>query len=175
VWSGTARFSTTARKRETRRLRSASPSKAESFYRPDREDYLPQKKSKRTIFFGSYVFPKFESEHADLVLWPKTPFSAPARHGVQNYNRHVARGWESKSVEAQQAEAGAQPGKRSKRMSASESALLRETESLRLCRQRVIQQMQVSQNPRHRAVLEQALADLDTKLKALEQSNPEIP
>jgi hypothetical protein len=80
----------------------------------------------------------------------------------------VARGWESKSVEAQQTEANDQSNKkRSKKMSAAEAALLREKESLRLSRQRVVQQLQVSQNPRHRAVLEQALADLEERLRAL--------
>jgi hypothetical protein len=80
----------------------------------------------------------------------------------------VARGWESKSVEAQQTEASDQSNKkRPKKMSAAEAALLREKESLRLSRQRVLQQLQVSQNPRHRIVLEQALADLEARLKAL--------
>jgi hypothetical protein len=82
----------------------------------------------------------------------------------------VARGWESKSVEAQQAEAGNQSNeKRSKKMSAAEAALLREKESLRLSRQRVVQQLQVSQNPRHRTVLEQALAELEARLSALDK------
>jgi hypothetical protein len=84
----------------------------------------------------------------------------------------VARGWESKSVEAQQAEAIGQSNqstnKRSRKMTAAEANLLREKENLRLARQRVMQQLQVSQNPRHRSVLEQALADLDAKLKSLE-------
>jgi hypothetical protein len=87
-----------------------------------------------------------------------------------NYNQSVARGWESKSVEAQQAEASqASSEKRSKKMSAGDAARLREKESLRLSRQRVLQQIQVSQNPRHRVALEQALSDLDAKLKAIEE------
>jgi hypothetical protein len=82
----------------------------------------------------------------------------------------VARGWESKSVEAQQADAGAESNKQhSRKMSATEAALVREKESLRLSRQRVIQQLQVSQNPRHRAVLEQALAELEARLSALDK------
>ena len=85
-----------------------------------------------------------------------------------NYNHDVARGWESKSVEAQQADAGAESKKPAKRMSEAEAARVREKESLRLSRQRVMQQLGVSQNPRHRSGLEQALADLDAKLKALE-------
>jgi len=53
-------------------------------------------------------------------------------------------------------------------MSADEAARSREKESLRLSRQRVLQQLEVSQNPRHRKMLEDSLADLDQKLKKLQ-------
>jgi hypothetical protein len=76
----------------------------------------------------------------------------------------VARGWESKSVEAQQAEANDKSAKLRPAMSADEAARWREKESLRLARQRVLQQLEVSQNPRHRKLLEDALTDLDEKL-----------
>jgi len=76
----------------------------------------------------------------------------------------VARGWESKSVEAQQAEANDKSANLRPAMSADEAARWRERESLRLARQRVLQQLEVSQNPRHRKLLEDALADLDEKL-----------
>jgi len=52
---------------------------------------------------------------------------------AQNYNLPVARGWESKSVEAQQAESSEKPAKRRDPMSAEEAARWREKESLR-CR-----------------------------------------
>jgi len=77
----------------------------------------------------------------------------------------MARGWESKSVEAQQAEASEKPAQLHPPMSAEEAARWREKESLRLARQRVLQQLEASQNPRHRKVLEDSLADLDEKLK----------
>jgi len=77
----------------------------------------------------------------------------------------VARGWESKSVEAQQAEADDKSAKRRPPMSSEEAARWREEESLRLSRQRVLQQLETSQNPRYRTLLEDALADLDKKLK----------
>lgn len=83
------------------------------------------------------------------------------------YNDRMARGWESKSVEAQQAEANDKPARSQARMSAEDAARWREKESLRLSRQRVLQQMQVTQNPRHRKLLEDALADLDQKLSRL--------
>jgi hypothetical protein len=76
----------------------------------------------------------------------------------------MARGWESKSVEAQQAEASDKSAKPRPRLSAEDAARWREKESLRLSRQRVLQQLEVSQNPRHRKLLEDTLADLDAKL-----------
>lgn len=76
----------------------------------------------------------------------------------------VARGWESKSVEAQQAEAGEKSAKPRPKMSPQEAAVWREKENLRLARQRVLQQLEASQNLRHRKLLEDALADLDEKL-----------
>lgn len=76
----------------------------------------------------------------------------------------MARGWESKSVEAQQAEAGEKSAKPRPPMSAEEAARFREKESLRLSRQRVLQQLDASTNPRHRKMLQDSLADLDQKL-----------
>jgi hypothetical protein len=77
----------------------------------------------------------------------------------------VARGWESKSVEAQQADASEKSSKRPAPMSAEEAARWREKESLRLSRQRVLQQLEAAQNPRHRNLLKDTLADLEEKLK----------
>jgi hypothetical protein len=85
----------------------------------------------------------------------------------------MARGWESKSVEAQQAEAGAEPAKSRPPMSAAEAARSRDKETLRLARQRVLQQLESSQNPRHRQLLQDELFDLDEKLSRLE-SGPAV-
>jgi hypothetical protein len=76
----------------------------------------------------------------------------------------VARGWESKSVEAQQAEALEQPSQHRPPMSQEEAARWREQESLRLSRQRVLQQLEASSNARHRKILQDSLAALDEKL-----------
>jgi hypothetical protein len=93
---------------------------------------------------------------------------AAAKNGAaENYNHPVARGWESKSVEAQQAEASDKSDKLRPSMSPDEAARWREKESLRLSRQRVLQQMEASQNSRHRKLLEDSLADLDEKLRSL--------
>jgi hypothetical protein len=67
-------------------------------------------------------------------------------------------------VEAQQAEAGEKSSQPRPKMSAEEAAVFREKENLRLARQRVRQQLAASSDPRHRKLLEDALADLDEKL-----------
>lgn len=76
----------------------------------------------------------------------------------------MARGWESKSVEAQQAEASDKTPKSRPRLTAEAAARHRERENLRLSRQRVLQQLESSQNPRLRKLLEDELAALDEKL-----------
>lgn len=84
---------------------------------------------------------------------------------TKNYNGCMARGWESKSVEAQQAEASEKPSEFRQAMSADEAARWREKENLRLSRQSVLHELEVSQSPRHRKQLEDALTDLDEKLR----------
>ena len=76
----------------------------------------------------------------------------------------MARGWESKSVEAQQDEARDKSTQHRPAMSPEEAARWREKESLRLSRKRVLQQLESATNSRHRKLLEEALADLDRKL-----------
>lgn len=77
----------------------------------------------------------------------------------------MARGWESKSVEAQQAQASDKARTPRPKMTPEEAARWREKERLRLSRQTVLQQLEVCQNPRHRKLLEDSLATLDAKLK----------
>jgi len=81
----------------------------------------------------------------------------------------MARGWESKSVEAQQDEAAQEPSKSRIKLSPEQAARSREKENLRLSRQRVMQQIESSQNMRHRKILEGALAELDQKLSHFEE------
>ena len=76
----------------------------------------------------------------------------------------MARGWESKSVEAQQTEALEKSNSARRPLSREEAASVRERETLRLARQRLLQQINSTQNPRHRKLLEDSLADLDKKL-----------
>jgi hypothetical protein len=79
-------------------------------------------------------------------------------------NNEMARGWESKSVEAQQAEASEKAASSRSRLSPEEAANQRQREVLRLSRQRIIRQLATVQNPHHRKMLQDALADLDQKL-----------
>ncbi len=78
----------------------------------------------------------------------------------------MARGWESKAVEEQQAMAssrsaddGAPP------LSAEEAAAASRIASLKLARARMLADLQQACRPAHRAMLEAALADLEAELR----------
>ena len=86
---------------------------------------------------------------------------------LESYNPSMARGWESKSVEAQQDEAAEKATSGKPHLTREEAERLREREALRLSLQSVVQRLQRSQDPRHRAMLEEALADLQRKLESL--------
>jgi len=77
----------------------------------------------------------------------------------------MARGWESKSVEAQQAEVLDKSGPVRSRLTPEAAARARHQETLRLSRQRVLQQLERVMNPRHRQILQDELSALDDKLK----------
>jgi hypothetical protein len=79
----------------------------------------------------------------------------------------MARGWESKSVEAQQDEAAGRTTPDNPHLTREEIGQMRERETLRLSLQSVTQQLERSRDPRHRALLEKALADLQSKLQSL--------
>ncbi|MCU1270727.1 MAG: hypothetical protein JWN74_2021 [Acidobacteriaceae bacterium] len=79
----------------------------------------------------------------------------------------MARGWESKSVEQQQeslsSSASAQPLR--KQLTPKQITEQQRRDGLQLSRQHILQQLEVSSNPQHRAMLEAALAELDAQLK----------
>jgi hypothetical protein len=79
----------------------------------------------------------------------------------------MARGWESKSVEAQQYDAEEKVREPRPKLTAEAAARAREREIVRLARQRVLQQLDKTENPRHRSLLQEELADLDQKLAAI--------
>ncbi len=78
----------------------------------------------------------------------------------------MARGWESKSVEAQMESAEDKPTGRP--LSAEEAARQRDRESLRLARARVLQQLEIAREPRYVKLLQDALGDLDARLSKLQ-------
>jgi hypothetical protein len=78
----------------------------------------------------------------------------------------MARGWESKSVEEQQAAAAA-PAEPKQPLTPQQIAHKRQQESIQLARHRTLQQLLSARNPRHQQMLENALADLDAKLARL--------
>jgi hypothetical protein len=82
----------------------------------------------------------------------------------------MARGWESKSVEAQQAEAAEGRSEPKPRRSPLEVHQLHRLQGLQLSRRRVLHQIEAAQNPRHRDMLLHALAELDRQIQALESS-----
>ena len=79
----------------------------------------------------------------------------------------MARGWESKAVEQQQAEAANVVTSRAHPLTPEEAAMARERAGLQLSRQRVVQQLERARNASHREMLERALADLDDRLSRL--------
>jgi hypothetical protein len=79
----------------------------------------------------------------------------------------MARGWESKSVEALQADAADKGNSGRTRLSPAEAARAREKEGLRLSRQSVVRQLESATATLHRKLLQDALADLDRKLREL--------
>jgi hypothetical protein len=82
----------------------------------------------------------------------------------------MARGWESKSVEAQIDLAGAGLPSRSaeiKLIDPARLAAIRKKENIVLSRTRVIHDLESARNPRYKAVLTKALADLDAQLSTI--------
>ena len=80
----------------------------------------------------------------------------------------MARGWESKSVEDQIDMAEARSANaRAKVLSEEAIGVIRKKESILMSRTRVVRDIESAQNPRYRAVLTKALADLDAQLSTL--------
>jgi hypothetical protein len=79
----------------------------------------------------------------------------------------MARGWESKSVESQQAGAAEANAPHKRPLSPEELSRQHEREGLLLSRKHIADQLANAQNPRHKQMLEAALADLDAKIAAL--------
>jgi hypothetical protein len=76
----------------------------------------------------------------------------------------MARGWESKSVEAQQEDALNKPSGKPL-LTPEEADRTRELTNLHLSLKRVLEQLAVSEHPRHRAMLELAKNDLEREIE----------
>jgi hypothetical protein len=91
-----------------------------------------------------------------------------AEEGHSRYTRGMARGWESKSVAEQQAEAAspdhAFPNHNQFPLSPDQVAKHQRSKGLQLSRQSVLHRLQAAGHPRHRKMLEDALADLEATL-----------
>jgi len=78
----------------------------------------------------------------------------------------MARGWESKAVEEQQAGATA-TNEPKQRLTREQATRKQQAESVLLCRKRVLQQLQATENPAYRKSLELALESLNQQLARL--------
>jgi hypothetical protein len=80
----------------------------------------------------------------------------------------MAKGWESKSVEAQQeAKETEVPSGARRQMTPAEAENHRKKQNLLLSRAQVVRSMEQSESPRYRGMLEKALADLDSQIAKL--------
>ncbi len=81
----------------------------------------------------------------------------------------MARGWDSKSVEAQLEAAAKEQGlpENGKKRTPAQLQNIRERRNLELARAKVVGQINASQNPRYTEMLNRALSDLDRRLATL--------
>jgi hypothetical protein len=81
----------------------------------------------------------------------------------------MARGWESKSVEAQIELHESNHSVADKdRITPAQAELLRQKQSLKLARTRILSNLETVQNTRYREILNAALADVEKKLAKLD-------
>jgi hypothetical protein len=80
----------------------------------------------------------------------------------------MAKGWESKSVEALAGVFDVRPGALDRNIPDSATLdRLRQKETMLLSRTRIVTDLKSAQNPRYRELLSRMLADLEVKLAAL--------
>lgn len=82
----------------------------------------------------------------------------------------MARGWESKSIEEQQAEFTAPPlskEDRDRQIKAQNAEKARQLQALMLTRARVLEQLERSSNDRYNELLNRELAHIDSGITAL--------
>ena len=79
----------------------------------------------------------------------------------------MARGWESKSVEQQQEEATSESARKRELLTPEQVGHRRRLATLELSRKRILHQLEAASSPRHRQMLEAALADLDAQIAGI--------
>jgi hypothetical protein len=77
----------------------------------------------------------------------------------------MARGWESKSIEAQQDEASRRSDEVLRRASSNEQVRQQQRRTLELARARSVADLERATTEMHRAMLRRAIADLDERLR----------
>lgn len=88
----------------------------------------------------------------------------------------MARGWESKSIEQQQADALDQRTSSRLPLSPAQQKLNRQRETLLLARKRLAAQLQTASRIEHRQMLRQSLAELDKQLSSFDSlTDPSAP
>lgn len=80
----------------------------------------------------------------------------------------MARGWESKSVEQQQADKTGADKPAGPRLSPAQMERNRKRDGLLLTRSRLSEQIRSASHPRHRQMLEQAAAEIDRQLSSFD-------
>ena len=85
----------------------------------------------------------------------------------------MARGWESKNVEAQQAEREQSAASKTAPVSAEEAARQSRRQTLELTRSRALADLATARTPAHRQMLEAAIRTLDEQLTNLRTREPE--
>jgi hypothetical protein len=78
----------------------------------------------------------------------------------------MARGWESKSVEAQ-IESASEPKPGGKKLTPEEMERTRQRESLDLSRRRVLHDLKTARDPRYLEILQRGLETLEERIKKL--------
>jgi hypothetical protein len=89
---------------------------------------------------------------------------AISRSGEEN---QVARGWESKSVEAQIEEGNERPSEEIAETTADSRLRQQKIESLKLSRSRVLQQLERARHPAHREMLMKGLQAIEQDIEKL--------
>lgn len=82
-----------------------------------------------------------------------------------SYDKGMARGWESKSVEEQQAAAGLTASEPAKQNGLEQAKIERQKQDLNLQRERILSER--TSSPVRRAALEAALSEIESRLALL--------